>query len=122
VKLKLSNLIFNLRNKINNICCFRKTTFNTEPKALTYTYVSWNYFKMSGIYRISNNAWLRVLLKRILHLRLAPDRAVSVKSAQCLHMILCDTFVLVHTEWRLEFFQWTIERVHYAAYGDARIA
>ena len=94
MKFKLSNLIFSLRNKINKICCFLKTPFNSEPNALTYTYVSWYYFKRSGIYRINKHAWLRVLLKRILHLRLAPDGAVSAISAQCLLMILCDIFCI----------------------------
>ena len=94
MKFKLSNLIFSLRNKINKICCFLKSPFNSEPNALTYMYIRWYYFKLSGIYRINKHAWLRVLLKRILHLCLAPDRAVSAISAQWLHMILCDIFCI----------------------------
>jgi len=57
--------------------------------------ISWYYFKLSAIYRIKNNAWLWVLLKRNLHLRFAPDRAVSAIFALCLHMILCDIFCIV---------------------------
>ena len=76
------------------VCCFLKTTFNSERDSLTSTYKSWYYFKLSGIYRINKNAWLRVLLKRILHLSLAPDRAFSAIFAQCLHMILCDIFCI----------------------------
>ena len=52
------------------------------------------YFKLSGNYRINNNAWLRVLMKRVSQLGLAPDRDVSALSAQCLHMILCDIFCI----------------------------
>jgi len=75
VKFKLSNLIFSLRNKINKICCFQKPTFISEPNGLTNSCFSWYNFKLSGIYRISKYAWLRVLLKRILQIKLAPDRA-----------------------------------------------
>ena len=95
MKFKLSNLIWSPRNKIIKIFCFRETTFNSERDALTSTYISWYCFKLSGIYGINENAWLRVLLKRILLLRLAPDRAVSAISAQCLHMILRDIFCIV---------------------------
>ena len=94
MKLKLSNLIFSLRNKINKICCFLKTIRNSEHEALTYTYISWYYFKLSGIFRINKNALLRALMKRILHLSLAQGRAVSAISAQCLHVILCDIFCI----------------------------
>ena len=95
MKFKLSNLIWSPRNKIIKIFCFLETTFNSERDALTSTYISWYYFKLSGIYRINKNGWLRVLLKRILLLRLAPDRADSAISARCLHMILSDIFCIV---------------------------
>ena len=98
VKFNLSNFIFSLRNKVKKICCFLKTIRNYEPEGVTNTCISWYYFKLSGIYRINKNAWPRVLLKRILHLRLAPDRALSAISAQCLHMILCDNFCIVPYE------------------------
>jgi len=94
VKFKLINIIFSLRNKINKICCFLNSTFISELSGLTNTHIRKYYFKISGIYRINKNACLRVLLKRILHLRLAPDRAVSAICAQCLHMILCDIFCI----------------------------
>ena len=94
MKFNLSNWIFSLRKKIIKICCFLKTICNPEPNGLTNTSISWYYLKLPGIFRINNYAWLRAVMKRILHLHLAPDTAVSAISAQCLHMILCDIFCI----------------------------
>ena len=62
-KFTVSKGISSLRNKIKKICCSLKTTCNSDPNALSFTYISWYYFKLFGIFRNNKDACLPVLLK-----------------------------------------------------------
>ena len=60
----ISKLSCSLKNKINMVCCFLRTTHKTEPHALTNTSVSWYGTMLSRIYRNNKYTLHQILLEK----------------------------------------------------------
>jgi hypothetical protein len=103
--IEISKLVC-LKNKINTVCCFSKTTHKRESNSLTYTCISGYDIKASWIYWNNNkNAWYPVLLRTYILCKFGTKQNSFRHTCKVFsHDIARYLIVLIYIHWPLENF------------------